>query len=349
MSFRSEPQAICSIRIFGARRLAKASPFWFPPETPVQQAAISLPKAVPRCNPLDRASPSMASRPRLSMLPLVAPNSTTSRIRFNSGIQPLRRARLLQPRVTYRKEPTTTPAPILSSLLSFRFPAPPLLSKLAMTRLWSSQMGSYSVSGGSGGPSNCITDASGPLTCSGGYAKPSWQTGPGVPNDGARDLPDVSLFAGDGTISGSFYVVCNRDFQGITGSCNLSNGNFLQVGGTSVSTQVFAGIMALVDQKFQDKQGLINPSLYTLAKTAGNTCASAASPAGTCIFYDATAGTIAMPCSTTAPNPNCAANGFPINILPGYDAGAGYDLATGLGSVNAANLVNASSAWANTT
>jgi hypothetical protein len=96
-------------------------------------------------------------------------------------------------------------------------------------------------------------------------------------------------------------------------------------------------------------RSLINPSLYTLAKTGGNTCASAASPAGTCMFYDVTAGTISMPCSTSPSPVNCAANGSPINILPGYDAGVGYDLATGLGSVNAANLVNASSAWASTT
>ena len=48
------------------------------------------------------------------------------------------------------------------------------------------------------------------VTCAGGYAKPSWQSGPGVPNDGARDMPDVSLFAGDG-FNYSFYVVCEAD------------------------------------------------------------------------------------------------------------------------------------------
>jgi subtilase family serine protease len=204
------------------------------------------------------------------------------------------------------------------------------------------------TSGGSGGSSSCITDASGPLTCSGGYAKPSWQTA-STPADGARDIPDISVFAGDGLISGSFYVLCERDLNG-SGSdtpCDLQTGAFLEAGGTSVSTQVFAGIMALLEQKYEDKQGLINPQLYTLAKTSGNTCTSAANPASNCMFYDITAGNNSMPCVTTTPN--CAADGSSLNVLPGYNAGTGYDLATGLGSVNAANLVAASSAWANTT
>jgi subtilase family serine protease len=206
------------------------------------------------------------------------------------------------------------------------------------------------TSGGSGGLSSCITDASGPLTCSGGYAKPSWQTA-STPADGARDLPDISVFAGDGLISGSFYVLCERDLNG-SGSntpCNLQTGAVLEAGGTSVSTQVFAGIMALLEQKYEDKQGLINPQLYTLAKTSGNTCTSAANPAGTCMFYDVTAGTNSMPCLTSPSPVNCAADGSAVNVLPGYNAGTGYDLATGLGTVNAANLVNASTAWANTT
>jgi subtilase family serine protease len=203
------------------------------------------------------------------------------------------------------------------------------------------------VSGGAGGKSSCITDANQPSSCTGGYAKPSWQAAL-TPADSARDLPDVSLFAGDGTISGSFYVLCERDQVG--GSvCNLTSSNFLEAGGTSVSTQVFAGIVALLNQKYEDKQGLINPSLYTLAKTAGNTCVSAASPSSTCMFYDVTTGTISMPCSTSPSPVNCAANGSPINILPGFDAGTGYDYATGLGTLNAANLVNASNTWASNT
>ncbi len=206
-----------------------------------------------------------------------------------------------------------------------------------------------SVSGGSGGKSNCTTfDGTDPLSCTGGYAKPSWQVVL-TPADGKRDLPDVSLFAGDGTISGSFYVVCNRDFSGITGSCNLSNGNSLRVGGTSVSTQVFAGIMALVDQKNESKEGNANTVLYPLAQAPLGNCNSAGPPSATCVFNDVRIGTIAMPCSQGTANCVVNTGGDLVGVLSGFSAGTGYDLATGLGSVNAANLVNASSAWANTT
>jgi len=281
----------------------------------------------------------------------------------------------------------------------------------------------YTV-GGSGGVSSCTTfDGTNPLNCTGGYAKPSWQQGGITPNDGKRDLPDVSLFAGDGAISGSFYVVCERDFLGNGGApCSLTGNNpaFLQAGGTSVAAQVFAGIMALVDQQAKSAQGNANPTLYSLAVTAGNTCTSNPNPSASCIFYDVTVGTNAMPCQLNSPN--CAATsamlgpagrfktnplrwawtsasvpalacifclgiflisfrrtrplrgavlavlalallfgsvscgggsggggggggpGTPFGVLSGYDAGTGYDLATGLGSVNANNLAN-SPAW----
>ena len=80
---------------------------------------------------------------------------------------------------------------------------------------------------GSGGPSSCI-NPSGTfpnVTCSGNYSKPSWQSGAGVPNDSARDIPDVSLFAGNG-LHYSFYVVCQMDANASNGgnssSCDLN-------------------------------------------------------------------------------------------------------------------------------
>ena len=56
--------------------------------------------------------------------------------------------------------------------------------------------------GGSGGASNCTSsDGSTIASCTGGYAKPSWQSGvTGIPNDNKRDLPDVSFFAGNGVL-----------------------------------------------------------------------------------------------------------------------------------------------------
>jgi len=155
------------------------------------------------------------------------------------------------------------------------------------------------------------------------WLKPSWQTGTGVPHDSARDLPDVSLFASNGFL-GSFYVICQTD---ITIICDLNN--FLGFGGTSVSAPAFAGIMALVNQKW-GVQG--NPN-FVLYKLKGVTGVNA--------FHDIPAGsTIAMPCVTGTTN--CVTNtaGHTIGVLSGFSTTAAYDLATGLGSVDAAQMVN---------
>jgi hypothetical protein len=191
--------------------------------------------------------------------------------------------------------------------------------------------------GASGGASNCTTSTNQSVSsCAGGYAKPLWQTGPGVPNDGKRDVPDVSLFAADG-LNSSFYVVCESD---IYGGCAGDPHNVVAVGGTSASTPVLAGIMAMVNQKTQSRQGNANYVFYPLAAQPGASCNSSGSIGSSCIFYDVTKGTIAMPCQ--AGTPNCVTNigGDQFGVLSGYDTTAGYDLSTGLGSVNAANLVN---------
>jgi hypothetical protein len=196
--------------------------------------------------------------------------------------------------------------------------------------------------GGSGGKSACtVNDGNDPSSCSGGYAKPSWQSGTGVPADSKRDLPDVALFASGGFFTLSAYIICEAD-QTDASYCSSQNADFLAVGGTSASTPSFAGIMAMVDQKTAARQGNANYTLYKLAGQSGASCASSASPASTCIFYDITTGTNAMPCDDTVPQPvNCGAGGAAgIGILTGYNSTVGYDLTTGLGSVNAASLVN---------
>jgi Pro-kumamolisin, activation domain/Bacterial Ig-like domain (group 3) len=186
---------------------------------------------------------------------------------------------------------------------------------------------SYDVpEGGSGGVSGCTTPSgSAPANCAGGYAKPAWQTGTGVPADGKRDIPDVSLFASNGFL-GSFYIICQSDQT--YGTCNLSSDSyFLGFGGTSVSSPAFAGIMALVNQETGSRQGNANYVLYKLA---------AQQPAA---FHDVTVGTIAMPCATGSANCVTSVAGDEYGVLSGYNAGVGYDRATGLGSVNADNLV----------
>lgn len=195
--------------------------------------------------------------------------------------------------------------------------------------------------GGSGGASSC-TSAIGldPTTCSGGYPKPSWQQGNGVPNDGKRDVPDVSLFASSG-FNASFYIVCQSDIT--ANSCNLSSPftNFVGVGGTSAASPAFAGLVGLVNQKTGSAQGNANPVLYGLAaQQSPSACNSSSGPAGSCVFNDVTSGTNAMPCLKSSPNCTVSNSSDLFGILSGFSAGSGYDLATGLGSVNAANLVN---------
>ncbi len=137
--------------------------------------------------------------------------------------------------------------------------------------------------GGGGGKSNCITgNGTNPGSCGQGYAKPAWQTGTGVPADNRRDIPDVSLFAADG-VNGNFYLMCEADAPGSTGTCSTSN--VVGIGGTSAATPSFAAIMALVNQRY-GRQGNANWELYKLAGQGGSSCVSAPNPASSCVFYD---------------------------------------------------------------
>jgi subtilase family serine protease len=200
--------------------------------------------------------------------------------------------------------------------------------------------GNTTIAGGGGGPSTCVTGTAASngsySACSAGYAKPTWQTGSGVPSDKVRDIPDVSLFAADGSANGSYYPICATD-----GDCQAaSGGNTVQifaVGGTSASTPAFAGIMALVNQEY-GRQGQADFVLYPLAKQF---------PAA---FHDVTVGTNAEPCAEGTANCNNVSNpltgsddvnGTAVEgELSGYAATAGYDTATGLGSVDANVLLS---------
>ena len=202
------------------------------------------------------------------------------------------------------------------------------------------------IVGGSGGPSNCASlNENG--KCS-GYSKPSWQTGAGVPQDGVRDMPDVSLFASD-QFNGSAYILCEADLTvfgirtGYNNPCSLTNDSFWGIGGTSASAPAFAGIMALVNQKTGVRQGNANYVLYNLAGQSGANCNSstaatgAASSGNACIFYDITKGNNSVPCYLNTPNCGSVPLGS-VGILvdakgnPAWTTTAGYDMATGLGS-----------------
>ena len=205
--------------------------------------------------------------------------------------------------------------------------------------------GTTSIAGGGGGASTCgepTLNSGGSVTACAPYPKPSWQTGTGVPNDSARDLPDVSLFAANGQ-NNTYYPICAGD-----GDCE--GGTQIQitgVGGTSVSTPAFAGMMALVNQKY-GRQGQANYVLYPLARQFPSA------------FSDVTVGTNSVPCAYSNSNVtpvDCLAVSNPLTVddptygtategeigltaaTPAYNATTGYDLASGLGTIDANNLV----------
>jgi trimeric autotransporter adhesin len=160
------------------------------------------------------------------------------------------------------------------------------------------------------------------------YAKPAWQSGKGVPADKARDLPDVSLFASAGG-NDSFWLEC----AGPSGCAPLPYlippYEVYAVGGTSASTPAMAAIMAIVDQKY-GPQGQANFMLYPLATQQPS------------VFHDIAIGSNDVPCEQNTPfcalsTVNDNTNGF--YTLGHYYSTAGYDQATGLGSVDANLLV----------
>ena len=194
---------------------------------------------------------------------------------------------------------------------------------------------------GSGGASSCTSSSQTVGSCTAKYAKPSWQVGPGVPNDGARDLPDVSLFASNGFL-GHFYIICQSDSNPYkTCDLNAPYYDFAAYGGTSVASPAFAGIMALVVQSTGSRQGNANYTFYKLAaQQTASSCNSSNGSGSACVFNDVTNGTIAMPCQKNSANCTTANSSHSYGVLSGYGTGTAYDLATGLGSVNAANLVS---------
>jgi len=137
-------------------------------------------------------------------------------------------------------------------------------------------------------------------------SKPTYQQAPGVPADGARDVPDVALIASVVT----------------PGYVTIVEGTTAIIGGTSAGAQAWAGIVALLNQARQSTAaGAINTWLYAVGRkqyTDGSISA----------FHDVTIGN------------NSVAR------VPGYNAGPGYDLVTGLGTPDVDTLSRAPNAEA---
>ena len=141
------------------------------------------------------------------------------------------------------------------------------------------------------------------------WNRANWQAGTGVPSGTARLTPDVALSA-----------------AGHDGYVIEQEGGLYLVGGTSAATPSFAGLMAIVNQYTHAANGNPNSRLYALAASAPS------------VFHDITAGSNAVACAGGSPNCSATASAS-TGKMTGYNAGPGYDLATGLGSVDANALV----------
>ncbi len=171
------------------------------------------------------------------------------------------------------------------------------------------------------GQSSCLSATGGGASTL--VARPAWQAGvPGIPSGTMRLVPDIAFYSSPGLPG---YLYCTSDTSswntGQTASCNAgfrdSSSNDLTIaGGTSFATPIFAGMVALLNQKlnYTEGQGLVNPTLYQLAANSGTYAAA---------FHDITSGKNNCPTGT----PGCGATG-------GFSASAGYDEVTGLGSLD---------------
>jgi uncharacterized protein (TIGR03437 family) len=137
------------------------------------------------------------------------------------------------------------------------------------------------------------------------YKRPAYQSAPGVSGT-MRQVPDVAMAAS-----------ANHD-----GYATIQNSQPVISGGTSAATPVFAGIVLLMNEYLgTNGLGNINPNLYRLASSTGN------------VFHDVTSGGNLVACEFGVFG---CVDGF-----LGYSAGPGYDMVTGLGSVDAYNLMQA--------
>ena len=199
---------------------------------------------------------------------------------------------------------------------------------------------------GSGGASNAAICPNNEVDQNGnclvaltGYPTPPFQSAVssaasanGATPAGVRYLPDVALFAAPGTEHQAAWAYCSDStVDGASTSyincAPAADGSFSldAIGGTSASTPAFAGTLALVIQSQGGaRQGVANNVLYNLQQGSS----------GSAVFRDITAGNNSVPCS--AGSANCSTNDF----LEGFNAGAGYDLASGLGSVDISALVS---------
>jgi len=224
------------------------------------------------------------------------------------------------------------------------------------------------VAAGSGGPSSCFSGApaiAGVVggTCA-GYPKPAFQfLAAGNPNDGVRDIPDITMFASNG-FWGHYYVFCYSDPTAGFGGSPCTAGHpelWAGAGGTSFGAPIMAGVQALVNESvgttFQGDPNFVYYALDAFQNTSvpNQACDSSLGEKGNphCIYHDVTVGDMDVNCRTLTRRGvvvgtfDCFLDGTANGVLslsngsyePTYVAQPGYDLTSGIGSVDVFNLV----------
>ena len=203
-----------------------------------------------------------------------------------------------------------------------------------------------------GGASNCAVQNGNFSACVSGFPKPSWQSVTVSGQANVRYSPDISFFA---TPNFPGYIFCTQLSElndtgtgsscdpggaaGITAGLGLNNPPI--IGGTSASAPVFAGMVALLNQYLgSGGQGNINPTLYELAATPSNG-----------IFHAITTGNNQVYCQANTPSNQPVSLQCPASGVLGFDASVadgttGYNLVTGLGSIDLNNLAAALTSFA---
>jgi subtilase family serine protease len=148
-----------------------------------------------------------------------------------------------------------------------------------------------------------------PLAGGGGlsiiFARPSYQDGVQSVVGTQRGVPDISMSA-----------ACNGGVDAYQSFLGQPAG-WYPVCGTSEATPLFAGIVALADQVAGRPLGVINPALYALSASGAPGIVDVTSGNNTVSFTQA----------------------HTLRTVTGFDAGPGYDLASGVGTVDADTFV----------
>lgn len=207
------------------------------------------------------------------------------------------------------------------------------------------------LGGSGGGASNCYQETTGGV-CQAGFPQPVWQTVT-ISGQNTRMLPDISLLASP-NYTGYIYCTplsevggtgstssCASGITAALAGCATSGGTCSVVGGTSASTPVFAGMVTLLNQYFQGTSstglGNVNPMLYKLAKLSNGSATPAfhqiTDAASNNVVYCAGGTPSIQPVALQCPG----ATGTTGTIgyqASNFDSSNGYNLVTGLGSID---------------